>query len=41
MSPKLRAAIRLLRMTRCELIEEIRRELELHPVAEDERIEPR
>ncbi len=37
MTPELRQAIRLLQLSRLELIEEIRKELEANPVLDDER----
>src|SRR5580693_252393 len=41
MTPQLQQAIRLLQLSRLELIDEIRKELDANPVLADEEIEPR
>src|SRR5437660_7394915 len=41
MTPQLQQAIRLLQLSRMELIDEIRKELDANPVLADEEIEPR
>ena len=41
MTPQLQQAIRLLQLSRLELIDEIRKELDANPVLADEEIDPR
>ena len=41
MTPQLQQAIRLLQLSRMELVEEVRREMEANPMLSDEDIEPR
>ena len=41
MTPQLQQAIRLLQLSRLELIEEIRKECDANPVLADEEFEPR
>ena len=41
MTPQLQQAIRLLQLSRLELIDEVRRELEANPVLADDEIDPR
>src|SRR5262249_48107347 len=41
MTPQLQQAIRLLQLSRLELIEEIRKECDANPVLADEEVEPR
>ena len=41
MTPQLQQAIRLLQLSRLELIDEIRKELDANPVLADEEVDPR
>ena len=41
MTPQLQQAIRLLQLSRLELIDEIRKELDANPVLADDEIDPR
>ena len=41
MTPQLQQAIRLLQLSRLELIDEVRRELEANPVLSDDEVDPR
>jgi len=41
MTPQLQQAIRLLQLSRMELVDEVRREMDANPMLADEEVEPR